>query len=53
MGTLGVFANFIAYAVMGYPAGNMLQKYGYKENLFGGYCRRFCRCRYPDYCRID
>ena len=26
MGTLGVFANFIAYAVMGYPAGNMLQK---------------------------
>lgn len=31
MGTLGVFANFIAYAVMGYPAGNMLQKYGYKK----------------------
>jgi len=25
MGTLGVFANFIAYAVMGYPAGKMLQ----------------------------
>ena len=31
MGTLGVFANFIAYAVMGYPAGNMLQKHGYKK----------------------
>ena len=31
MGTLGVFANFIAYAVMGIPAGNMLQKYGYKK----------------------
>ena len=30
-GTLGVFANFIAYAIMGYPAGNMLQKYGYKK----------------------
>ena len=31
MGTLGVFANFIAYAVMGYPAGNLLQKFGYKK----------------------
>ena len=31
MGTLGVFANFIAHAIMGYPAGNMLQKYGYKK----------------------
>ena len=31
MGTLGVFANFIAYAVMGIPAGNMLQKLGYKK----------------------
>ena len=31
MGTLGVFANFIAYAIMGYPAGTMLQKYGYKK----------------------
>lgn len=31
MGTLGVFANFIAYAIMGYPAGNMLQKMGYKK----------------------
>ena len=30
MGTLGVFANFIAYAVMGIPAGNILQKKGYK-----------------------
>ena len=27
-GTLGVFANFIAYAVMGIPAGNLLQKRG-------------------------
>ncbi|MDR1950949.1 MAG: MFS transporter, partial [Bacteroidales bacterium] len=31
MGTLGVFATFIAYAVMGYPAGSLLQKYGYKK----------------------
>lgn len=31
MGTLGVFANFIAYAFMGYPAGTMLQKLGYKK----------------------
>ncbi|MDR1645840.1 MAG: MFS transporter [Tannerellaceae bacterium] len=31
MGTLGVFANFIAYAIMGYPAGNLLQKLGYKK----------------------
>ena len=31
MGTLGVFANFIVYAVMGYPAGNLLQKFGYKK----------------------
>ncbi len=30
MGTLGVFCNFIAYAVMGIPAGNILQKKGYK-----------------------
>ena len=31
MASLGVFANFIAYAVMGYPAGNLLQKFGYKK----------------------
>jgi len=31
MGTLGVFANFIAYAIMGIPAGNLLQKRGYKK----------------------
>ncbi len=31
MGTLGVLCNFIAYAVMGIPAGNMLQKLGYKK----------------------
>ena len=30
-GTLGVFANFIAYALMGIPAGNLLQKRGYKS----------------------
>ncbi|MBR2351803.1 MAG: MFS transporter [Alistipes sp.] len=30
MGTLGVLCNFIAYAVMGIPAGNLLQKRGYK-----------------------
>ena len=30
-GTLGVFANFIAYAIMGLPAGNLLQKKGYKK----------------------
>ena len=31
MGTLGVLMNFIAYAFMGIPAGNMLQKFGYKK----------------------
>ena len=31
MGALGVFAVFIAYAVMGYPAGAILEKYGYKK----------------------
>jgi FHS family L-fucose permease-like MFS transporter len=31
LGTLGVFANFIAYAVMGIPGGIMLQKFGYKK----------------------
>ena len=30
-GTLGVFANFIAYAVMGIPSGSLLQKKGYKK----------------------
>ena len=30
-GTLGVFANFIAYAVMGIPSGELLQKFGYKK----------------------
>ena len=30
MGKLGVFCNFIAYAIMGIPAGNLLQKRGYK-----------------------
>ena len=29
-GTLGVLCNFIAYAIMGIPAGNLLQKKGYK-----------------------
>ncbi len=31
MATLGVFANFIAYAVMGIPGGNLLTKHGYKK----------------------
>ncbi|WP_276516942.1 MFS transporter [Ornithobacterium rhinotracheale] len=31
MATLGYFANFIAYAFMGYPAGMLLQKIGYKK----------------------
>ncbi len=31
MGTLGVFANFIAYAFMGIPAGYLLQRLGYKK----------------------
>ncbi len=30
-GTLGVFANFIAYAVMGIPSGALLAKLGYKK----------------------
>jgi FHS family L-fucose permease-like MFS transporter len=31
VGTLGVLANFIAYAVMGIPAGLMLDRLGYKK----------------------
>lgn len=31
VGTLGVFANFIAYAVMGIPGGIMLERLGYKK----------------------
>ena len=31
MATLGVFCNFIAYAVMGIPGGTLLSKYGYKK----------------------
>ena len=31
VGTLGVFANFIAYAIMGVPSGLMLDKLGYKK----------------------
>ena len=31
MATLGVFCNFIAYAVMGIPGGNLLTKHGYKK----------------------
>lgn len=31
MSSLGYLANFIAYAFMGYPAGIMLQKIGYKK----------------------
>jgi FHS family L-fucose permease-like MFS transporter len=31
VGTLGVFANFIAYAVMGIPSGIMLERLGYKK----------------------
>ena len=30
-GTLGVFANFIAYAVMGIPAGMLLKRIGYRK----------------------
>lgn len=30
MSQLGTFANFIAYAIMGYPAGKLLQKKGYR-----------------------
>ena len=31
LGILGNAANFIAYAVMGFPAGILLQRYGYKK----------------------
>ena len=31
MGALGVFFIFIAYAVMGYPAGAILEKFGYRK----------------------
>lgn len=30
MSQIGTLANFIAYAFMGYPAGKLLQKYGYR-----------------------
>ena len=30
MSQLGMFANFIGYAVMGYPAGVILQRHGYR-----------------------
>lgn len=28
---LGTFANFIAYAFMGYPAGKLLERHGYRR----------------------
>jgi FHS family L-fucose permease-like MFS transporter len=31
LGTLGVFANFIAYVIMGVPGGIILQRWGYKK----------------------
>ncbi len=42
MGTLGVFANFIAYAIMGIPAGNLLQKRGYKFTALAAVAVGFC-----------
>ena len=36
MGTLGVLCNFIAYAVMGIPAGILLSKIGYKKTALAG-----------------
>lgn len=47
MGTLGVFANFIAYAVMGYPSGHALEA-GLQED--GSHCRhhRLRGCRHPN-----
>ena len=42
MGTLGVFANFIAYAIMGIPAGNLLQKRGYKFTALVAVAVGFC-----------
>lgn len=32
MGMLGNLFNFLAYLIMGIPAGNFLAKYGYKKN---------------------
>lgn len=45
MSQLGNFANFIAYACMGIPAGIMLQRIGYKKTGSYGHCRRFRRRR--------
>ena len=42
MGTLGVSANFIAYAIMGIPAGNLLQKRGYKFTALAAVAVGFC-----------
>ena len=41
MSQLGTFCNFIAYAIMGYPAGKVLQNKGYRSRCSIG---RFYRC---------
>ena len=38
MSQLGNFANFIAYAVMGIPAGMMLKRIGYKKTALANLC---------------
>ena len=37
---IGNYGNFIAYLVMGIPAGMLIAKYGYKENSSYRSCRR-------------
>ena len=43
MSQLGNFANFIAYAVMGIPAGMMLKRIGYKKTALAAVAVGFSR----------
>ena len=42
MGMLGNLFNFLAYLVMGIPAGNILSKYGYKKTALAAVLLGFC-----------
>jgi len=42
LGMMGNMMNFLAYAIMGIPAGNMLTKYGYKKTALIAIAVGFC-----------
>ena len=42
MGMLGNLFNFLAYLIMGIPAGNILSKYGYKKTALAAVVLGFC-----------